>query len=60
LHSDIKLRRICGWEKQSDIPSQSTFSRAFAEFSETHLAERVHETIIEKYMGEQFSWTYKP
>ncbi len=24
------LRRICGWEKMTDIPSESTFSRAFS------------------------------
>jgi hypothetical protein len=26
------LRRICGWEKISDIPHESSFSRAFKEF----------------------------
>ncbi len=53
LESDIKLRRICGWEKKSEVPSRSTFSRAFAEFSEVRLAERVHEEIIKHHMGEQ-------
>ena len=33
LRSDISFRRICGWEKRSEIPSNSTFSRAFAEFT---------------------------
>ncbi len=36
LESDIKIRRICGWERKSDIPGESTFSRAFAEFSNNH------------------------
>ena len=27
------LRQICGFERVSDIPSESTFSRAFAEFT---------------------------
>ena len=31
LSDDKKLRRICGWERKSGIPSQSTFFRAFAE-----------------------------
>ena len=30
LESDQTFRRICGWERKSDIPSESTFSRAFA------------------------------
>ena len=34
LESDEKVRRICGWERKSDSPSESTFSRAFAEFAE--------------------------
>ncbi len=35
LQSDIRLRRICGWEKASDVPEEWTFSRAFAEFAAT-------------------------
>lgn len=50
LESDIALRRICGWEKKSDVPSRSTFSRAFAEFAESNLGERVHEMIINRYL----------
>lgn len=53
LHSDKKLRRLCGWERQNEIPSQSTFSRAFAEFANSHLAERIHETLIERQLGDQ-------
>jgi len=49
LHSDIKLRRICGWERRQDIPEEWTFSRGFQEFSENRLAERVHQTLIESY-----------
>lgn len=41
LKSDKNLRRICGWENLSRIPSESTFSRAFAEFSESELPTRV-------------------
>ncbi len=53
LKSDQQLRRICGWERQSDIPGESTFSRAFAEFADSRLPERVHEAAIEKhYTGE--------
>ena len=29
-----------------EVPSESVFSRAFAEFSDTHLPQRVHEALI--------------
>ena len=53
LKSDIKLRRLCGWEKISDLPSQSTFSRGFAEFAQSQFAQRVHAAIIERHLGTQ-------
>ena len=53
LEADISLRRICGWERKNDVPDEWTFSRAFAEFSESRLPERVHEAFIKKsYEGE--------
>ncbi len=53
LETDIALRRICGWERKNDVPDEWTFSRAFAEFSESRLPERVHEAFIKKsYEGE--------
>ncbi len=48
LKTDISLRRICGWERKTDISEEWTFSRAFAEFSESKLPERVHESLIKK------------
>jgi len=53
LESDQTFRRICGWERRSDIPSESTFSRAFAEFSESRLPERVHHALIDEHLGER-------
>lgn len=53
LTSDKALRRICGWEKVSDIPSESTFSRAFTEFSASELAQRLHAALIEQYQSER-------
>ena len=53
LESDQKLRRICGWEQKGEIPSESTFSRAFAEFSESQLPTLVHEVLVKgKLTGE--------
>ena len=53
LKSDQTIRRICGWERQSDIPSESTFSRAFAEFAESRLPERVHQALIKEHLSER-------
>ena len=48
LDTDVALRRICGWERKREVPSESVFSRAFAEFSDTQLPQRVHEALIRK------------
>lgn len=53
LKSDSVLRRICGFERGCDIPSESTFSRAFSEFSKNHLAEKVHDAFIKDYHSER-------
>ncbi len=50
LRSSTTLRRICGFDSPSAVPSESTFSRAFAEFSETRLCERVHDAMVERYL----------
>ncbi|MDQ6966560.1 MAG: transposase [Mariprofundaceae bacterium] len=47
LNSDKSLRRICGWEYQYQLPSESVFSRAHAEFAASRLPERVHAAIIQ-------------
>jgi hypothetical protein len=46
LRYDSVLRRICGWERKSEIPSESTFSRAFNEFAQSDLPARAHEALI--------------
>jgi hypothetical protein len=48
LTVDATLRRLCGWERRSEVPSESTFSRAFAEFAASALPSRVHEALIKK------------
>jgi len=40
------LRRLIGWETLAEIPSESTFSRAFADFAKFHLPEKIHEAMI--------------
>lgn len=44
------LRRLCGWETAGSIPSESTFSRAFAGFAKDQLPERIHEAMIKKHL----------
>jgi hypothetical protein len=53
LATDSALRRICGWERLSDIPDESIFSRAFAEFSDAQLPERVHAAFIKESYANQ-------
>jgi hypothetical protein len=48
LAVDATLRRLCGWERRSEVPSASTFSRAFAEFAASALPSRGHEALIKK------------
>jgi transposase len=52
LACDKRLRRICGWEQKGGIPSESTFSRAFAEFSESQLLACVHQALISDNLSE--------
>jgi hypothetical protein len=47
LESDKSLRRLCGWEYPYQIPDESTFSRAYAEFAASRLPERVHGALIQ-------------
>jgi hypothetical protein len=53
LTIDRALRRICGFPVCKNLPSESTFSRAFDEFSEGRLAERVHEALIKEHLGDE-------
>ena len=52
LACDKKLRRICGWEQKGEIPGESTFSRAFAEFSESQLPSCVHQVLISENLSQ--------
>jgi hypothetical protein len=53
LQADSKLRRLCGFDLRHALPSEATFSRAFAEFSTSELMQRVHARMIEDTLGEQ-------
>lgn len=53
LNSNPNLRVICGFMKIADIPSESTFSRAFSEFSHSELGHRAHDYIVEEYLADE-------
>jgi len=53
LTIDRALKRICGFPQCKKLPSEATFSRAFEEFAEGHLAERVHEALIKEHLGDK-------
>lgn len=45
------LRRLCGWETAREVPSDSTFSRAFSEFSEGNLTQKIHQAMVKRHCG---------
>jgi hypothetical protein len=53
LSVDVALRRICGWESQREIPHESQFSRAFADFAASELPQRLHEALIKATQQER-------
>lgn len=46
LKVDKNLRYICGWFPGERVPSESTFSRAFSEMSQSKILEKVHEALV--------------
>jgi len=48
LSADKTLRRLCGWQRAGEVPSESTFCRAFAAFAASALPSRLHEALIEE------------
>ena len=48
LRTEGLLRRLCGWEATGAVPSEGTFSRAFAEFAASDLPGRLHEALLDR------------
>ena len=46
------MRNLCGWVLIHEIPSESTFSRAFAEFAESDLPGRMHKALVKEFIGD--------
>jgi hypothetical protein len=51
LLSTPNLRAICGFAKRKDVPSESTFSRAFAEYAKAGLGVAVHDSLIREHLS---------
>lgn len=53
LNADAVLRRLCGFDlRRRDVLREHLFSRAFAEFAQQGLPERVHEALIKQQLGD--------
>jgi hypothetical protein len=55
LLSTVNLRVICGFTKRRDVPSESTFSRAFAEYAKADLGILVHDALVKEHLGSELS-----
>lgn len=53
LRESPTARRFCGWSRRGEIPSEATFSRAFAEFAATELPQRLHEAVIQRWESDR-------
>jgi hypothetical protein len=51
LEARPTLRRLCGWESVGDIPSEATFSRAFADFSARQRLQQIHPALGQTPLG---------
>jgi IS5 family transposase len=53
LHTMPNLRMICGFVRDIDIPSESTFSRAFGEFAQGDLGTKVHHALVKEHLSDE-------
>lgn len=51
LRTTATLRTFCGFAHHSEVPSESTFSRAFAEFATSGLATVVHDALVQEHLS---------
>jgi IS5 family transposase len=45
------LRRLCGWDSVAEVPSLSTFCRAFAQFAQDGVMDKIHEALVKTHCG---------
>jgi len=51
LNTRPTLRRLCGWDSAGEVPSEATFSRAFAAFAADQLPQRIQENMVKTHAG---------
>lgn len=51
LRARPTLRRLCGWESAGEVPSDPTFSRAFAAFAAGELPQQIHAQMVQRHAG---------
>lgn len=51
LQSTPNLRMICGFARRQEVPSEATFSRAFAEYARADLGRRVHDALVQEHVS---------
>lgn len=51
LKSRSLLRQLCGWDSAGELPSEPTFSCAFAEFAADQLPQGIHENMVKVHAG---------
>lgn len=57
LKADVNLRRLCGWEDgPGEVPGESTFSRAFAQFAAARLPGEAHRLLVTGSLGDEIIW----
>ncbi len=49
LQATKNLKCICGFSAMGKLPSEATFSRAFAEFAVNELATQAHDSLVQEY-----------
>jgi hypothetical protein len=47
------LRRLCGWETLGQVPSESTFSRAFETFARDGRPQQIHEALLQTHYADK-------
>ena len=53
LAQDSVLRRLCGWDRAAQVPDETIFSRAFAEFARSEFGQRVHTGVIQRTQSQR-------
>lgn len=51
LLSTPNLRAICGFSRRRDVVSESTFSRAFAEYAKAGMGNKIHDALVKEHLS---------